>query len=99
MKLSELSYREYIALQALPAFLNAGTMIDHDAAWRAFGAADAFLKQTGKEYREVAEQREHAETAERALVVLRETIISMLEKPDETSTLSGLRALFGVKQP
>lgn len=98
MKLSELSYREYIAVEVFPQFIGQ-KMADREAAWRAFCAADAFLKAAGKEYREVAEQREHAETAERALVVLRETIISMLEKPDETSTLSGLRALFGVKQP
>jgi hypothetical protein len=53
MKLSELSMREYIALEVLPGFVAQG-MLDRDAAFRAFGLADEFLKRAGREHDKIA---------------------------------------------
>lgn len=69
MKLSKLSYREYLAIEVFPQFIGQ-RMPDREAAWRAFCAADAFLKQAEKEHREVDAQRERAETAEAKLTML-----------------------------
>lgn len=62
MKLSELSYREYIALEALPAFV--GNMLDKDAAWRAFSIADEFLKRAGREHDKIAEIKRECDKLE-----------------------------------
>lgn len=62
MKFSDLTYREYIALEVFPRFV--GSMSDDEAARRAFSAADAFLKRVGKEMDKVATAEQRAEEAE-----------------------------------
>jgi hypothetical protein len=69
MRLSELSYRDYIAIDVVGHL--AGQMPDEDAARRAYGVADAMLKQAGKRNHELEELREKAATAERTLEILR----------------------------
>lgn len=68
MKLSDISYREYIAIKVFPQLV--GSMLDNEAVWRAFGAADAFLKQAGKEYDKVLQAEQRAEKAETTISVL-----------------------------
>lgn len=73
MKLSELSYREYIALEALPPLV--GKISDTDAVWRAFSVADAFLKHAGRQNElathRIGEQTRRAEAAEATVELLR----------------------------
>jgi len=72
MKLSELSYREYLAIEVFPRFV--GSMPDSEAAWRAFGAADAFLKRAGTEQDKITAAEKRAAEAEQALEVMRDYI-------------------------
>lgn len=67
MKLSELSYREYIALEIVGHL--AGTMLDKEAAWRAFTLADEFLKRAGK-YRDLAAEAARASAMAEALELI-----------------------------
>ena len=104
MKLSELSYREYIALEVFPGFI--GSMPDDEAAWRAFGAADAFLKRCGKEHDRVAQAEFRATQAENTLSVLmgldndfapRAALLQLwelLDAKDQTSAVIKLRELL-----
>lgn len=62
MKLSELSYREYIALEVLPTFV--GKLPDKDAAWRAFQIADQFMKCAGREHDKIAEIKRECDKLE-----------------------------------
>lgn len=66
MKLSELSLRDYIAMEVFPSLV--GKMLDKDAAWRAFTAADEFLKRAGREHElarhEIDSANRRAEKAE-----------------------------------
>lgn len=71
MKLSELSYRDYIAIDVVAHL--AGKMPDKDAAWRAYGVADAMLAAAGKRDHELEELRKRADKAERTLEILRPT--------------------------
>lgn len=69
MKLSELSYREYIALEALPGFVAQG-MLDRDAAFRAFGLADEFLKRAGREHDKIASIKRECDKLEARVSLL-----------------------------
>ena len=69
MKLSELSYREYIALEVFPTII-ARTHVDELAARRAFSAADAFLREVGKENDKVASAERRAEKVEAQVSLL-----------------------------
>lgn len=68
MKLSELSYREYLAIEFLPAFAN--TLMDKEAVWRAFGLADEFLKRAGREHNKVAEIKRECDKLEAQVSLL-----------------------------
>ena len=68
MKLSELSFREYIALEAIGHL--AGTMPDKDAALRAFTLADEFLKRAGREYDKIAEIKRECDRLEAQVSLL-----------------------------
>ena len=80
MKLADLSYREYIALEVLPSF--AGHIADDEAAWRAFGVADAFLKRCGKEQNKIKEAEERAKLADLRCVVLSDQLSHVMSKSD-----------------
>ena len=78
MKLSELSYREYLAIEFLPALMrhysalgDNETEIAERTAHYAFLYADAFLRVVGKYHDEVAEAHQRAFRAETAADVLR----------------------------
>jgi len=79
MKLSELSFREYIALEALPAIIAAtsagqhqpgagyapdGANIDARICFDAFRMADAFLKRAGREHDKIAEIKRECDKLE-----------------------------------
>lgn len=68
MKLSELSFREYIALEMIKTFF--GTMSDQDAALRSFEAADAFLKRAGREQDKIAEIKRECDKLETQVSIL-----------------------------
>lgn len=70
MKLSELSYREYIALEVISAIVARGGMSFGDAAKKAFGTADAFLKECGKNRDEIAEIKRECDRLETQVSVL-----------------------------
>lgn len=107
MKLSELSYREYIALEVLPSF--AGQMLDRDAAFRAFGLADEFLKRAGREHDKIASiQREcdkleaqnslllnMSEDGQFAARVALSQIWEMLKVQNQTAAVTRLNDLLG----
>lgn len=107
MKLSELSYREYLAIEFLPAFLrhasvlgNSEIEIAENSAKFAFLYADAFLRVAGRELDKIAAAEARAERSDNAHQVLRDTLKDMLEKDQSPAdTVSALRALFGVSAP
>lgn len=68
MKLSELSYREYLAIEFVPAFAN--TLMDKEAVWRAFCLADEFLKRAGREHDKVAEIKRECDRLEAQVSLL-----------------------------
>lgn len=68
MKFSELSYREYIALEVLPVL--ADKINAQSAVAQAFLAADAFLKECGKENDNLAAAKRRAEKAETSVSIL-----------------------------
>lgn len=74
MKLSELSYRDYIAIEVLPGIVGRYSVTkSSDAAQKAYRVADAMLVEAGKRDHELEELRERAEKAERTLEILRPT--------------------------
>jgi hypothetical protein len=77
MKLSELSYREYVALEVLPAF--AGSTDDKDAVCRAFGVADSFLSAVGKTEDRVKHLEDRATRAEAKFDTLQSIHVNMGE--------------------
>jgi hypothetical protein len=91
MKLSELSFREYIALEALPAF--AGTMLDKDAAWRAFSLADQFLKRAGREHDKIASIKRECDKLE----IQNSLLLNMGEDPASRIALLQIWEFLGVK--
>lgn len=91
MKLSELSFREYIALEALPAF--AGTMLDKAAAWRAFSLADEFLKRAGREHDKVAEIKRECDKLE----IQNSLLLNMGEDPAARIALLQIWELLDVE--
>lgn len=77
MKLSELSYREYLAIEFLPAFMRhysalggSEDEIAENTARYAFRYADAFLRVVGKEYDKVTSAERRAERAEAQTALL-----------------------------
>lgn len=71
MKISELSYRDYIAIEVVP---HLATEFDPvPAAKHAYAVADAVLAEAGKRDHEMEELHERAVTAERTLEILRPT--------------------------
>lgn len=95
MKLSELSYREYIALEVVPSF--AGKISDSDAVRRAFGVADLFLKQCGKHTDKVAAMEARAVKAETALEVLQSIHVNMGEDFASRIALTDIWEFLGAK--
>lgn len=73
MKFSELSYRDYIAIEVVGHFAALDGFGPKGAAQHAYGLADAMLAEAGKRDLEMAELREEAETAKRTLEILRPT--------------------------
>lgn len=71
MKFSELSYRDYIAIEIIPHL--AGRNLPASAAKEAYTIADAMLAEAGKRDHTIAELVARAEKAERTLEVLRAT--------------------------
>ena len=70
MKFSELSYRDYIAIEVVGHFAGSARS-PQMAATAAYAFADAMLKEAGKRDHEMEELRERAALAERTLQVLR----------------------------
>ncbi len=77
MKFSELSYREYLAIDFLPAFMRHSAalgetteQIAENTAKFAFAYADAFLRVAGQEYAKVAEAERRTEKAEAQVSLL-----------------------------
>lgn len=91
MKLSELPYREYIALEVLPQFV--GTIPNQQAVWRAFGVADEFLKAAGKFHDQIADAEERADLAETQYSIL----LNMGDDVPARIALSQIRELLGGK--
>jgi hypothetical protein len=100
MKFSELSYREYIAMEVFSRIV--GSMPDDKAAWRAFGAADAFLKRAGIEQNKIKAAEERAERAESQVGLLlnmsddfaaRVALLSIWEKLDARNQTEAMQKL------
>lgn len=77
MKLSEISYREYLAIEFLPAFMRYQSTLgqsENEIAERtaryAFLYADAFLRVAGRENDRVAHAEARAEKAETSVAVM-----------------------------
>ncbi len=70
MKISELSYRDYIAIECIGHCIPRARSAEA-AAHIAYQMADAMLAEAGKHNRDVEEQRERAEKAERSTTILR----------------------------
>lgn len=70
MKLSELSYREYIALEVLGPIASMGNMNYGDAVEKAFGVANAFLRHVGKHDDKIKALTLRAERAEASNSIL-----------------------------
>lgn len=66
MKLSELSLREYIAMEVFPSIIaDPGKYkSSNEAAWLAFAHADAFLKHAGREHDKIAEIKRECDRLE-----------------------------------
>lgn len=75
MKLSELSKRDYIAIEVLGKLAGPHTL-DKDAVWRAYGLADAMIAFEGKPKRdaEFEDMKTRLEAAERSNEILRQMI-------------------------
>lgn len=94
MRLSDLSYREYIALEVLPSC--AATYPDKDAIWRAFGLADAFMKYVGKENDKIAAAEQRAIDAETKFDVLQSIHVNMGEDFAARIALTDIWEFLGV---
>jgi len=96
MKLSDLSYREYVALEILPAVLAAtaagqhnagagyapsGMSVDERICSDAFRLADAFLKVAGKENDKVTSAEIRAKRSDDSLQIFRDHIKHILSDP------------------
>jgi len=94
MKLSELSYREYIALEVLPSF--AAKYLDKDAVWRAFGLADTFMKHAGKENDKIFRAEQRAIEAETKFETLQSIHVNMGEDFSARIALTQIWEFIGV---
>lgn len=86
MKLSEISYREYLAIEFLPAFMryqsalgNSEKEIAENNARYAFLYADAFLRVAGQENDRIAQAEKRAADAETKFEVLQSIHVNMGE--------------------
>ena len=74
MKLSELSKRDYIAIEVVGNF--AHHMLDKQAVWRAYGLADAMIAYEGQPARdhELTDLRKSVEALQRSNEILRHLV-------------------------
>lgn len=107
MKLSELSFREYIALKIYPTLVAKAHNSANDLTWQAFNYADAFLKRAGREHDKVAEIKRECEKLEAQVAMLLnmhptdnfspkvalEQIWEFLDVKDQTNAMSKLRKM------
>lgn len=70
MKLSELSYREYIALEVLPAIVSRGEKRSSEQVLAAFDVADEFLKRAGREHDKITEIKRECDKLEAQVSLL-----------------------------
>jgi len=96
MKLSDLSYREYLAIEFTPQF--AAKLDDNEAVWRAFGLADAFLKRAGKENDKIAQAEKRAKHSDISLQVFKDHIKHILSDPsaDDADMVQALKHIMGL---
>lgn len=103
MKLSEISYREYLAIEFLPAFMryqsalgSSEKEIAESNARYAFVYADAFLRVAGQENDRIAQAEKRAADAETKFEVLQSIHVNMGEDFASRIALAQIWELLGV---
>jgi hypothetical protein len=100
MKLSELSRRDYIAIEIVGHLVGATLHSPEDCAEQAYVFADAMLRKQEIHADMERSWERRAQQSDTALQVLRDTLKDMLgKKADENpaGTINALRSLFGVE--
>jgi len=96
MKLSDLSPREHIALEVYPSLVATGKLTANEAAWLAFGHADAFLKRVGRENDKVAEIKRECDGGDFTARVALTQIWELLGVDNQTAAMAKLRDMVEV---